>query len=299
VKKQKPANSVLEKLHLDPSPLPESYKYENLVKSPSRKELENAIAPRKTLAPLHWPDIVKKLKEDGKEGKVREMRTLWEQIVIHGQKHFNESPKFEWNWDYLEREIFPATKPRDLPEEQLGYLPEDEEMKLEPIAQPELFEPMPEPPPYRESAAKIHRLPVLPVPRESRVGQNGETRGSGRRKTARAAVLLKPGEGKVTINGRHFVTYFDQLQWRHAVLEPFVVCERVASFDLVAQVLGGGKGCQAEALRLAIARALQKRDPSFRLILKTENLLTRDSRSVERKKPGQKKARKKFQWSKR
>jgi small subunit ribosomal protein S9 len=121
----------------------------------------------------------------------------------------------------------------------------------------------------------------------------------GRRKTAVARVYLSEGKGGITINNREFANYFplDSLQYK--VLQPLTLTDNVTTFDIKAKVFGGGITGQAEAIRLAISRALVELDAENRAVLKPEGLLTRDPRMVERKKFGQKKARKKFQFSKR
>ncbi len=121
----------------------------------------------------------------------------------------------------------------------------------------------------------------------------------GRRKNAVARVILRTGTGKITINKREFENYFPQKNNRDQVLLPFALTETLGKYDVYANAKGGGVTGQSEAIRLGIARALVDINPDFRKILKPEGLLTRDPRMVERKKPGQPKARKKFQFSKR
>ena len=121
----------------------------------------------------------------------------------------------------------------------------------------------------------------------------------GRRKTAVARVYLSEGSGSVTINKRPLDSYFTTGTLHYKVNQPFELTETVGKYDVKASVFGGGITGQAEALRLAISRALCEIDQEFRVALKPEGLLTRDPRMVERKKFGQKKARKKFQFSKR
>jgi small subunit ribosomal protein S9 len=121
----------------------------------------------------------------------------------------------------------------------------------------------------------------------------------GRRKTAVARVYLSEGSGSVTINKRPLDSYFTTGTLQYKVNQPFELTETIGKYDVKASVFGGGITGQAEALRLAISRALCVIDQEFRLALKPEGLLTRDPRMVERKKFGQKKARKKFQFSKR
>ena len=121
----------------------------------------------------------------------------------------------------------------------------------------------------------------------------------GRRKAAVARVYLSEGKGNITINNRKLEDYFTILQLQYIVKQPFLTIDRINDFDVKANIAGGGIKGQAEALRLGISRALLKVDPEYRASLKPMGFLTRDSRIVERKKPGQKKARKKFQFSKR
>jgi len=121
----------------------------------------------------------------------------------------------------------------------------------------------------------------------------------GRRKDAVARVFLRSGSGKVIINGRTFEDYFPTKENRDNVLLPFVVTETVSKYDVFANTNGGGITGQSDAIRLGIARALEDINPDFRSSLKAEGLLKRDPRMVERKKYGQKKARKRFQFSKR
>lgn len=121
----------------------------------------------------------------------------------------------------------------------------------------------------------------------------------GRRKTAVARVYLKEGSGKITINKRDLENYFPTGTLQYKVKQPLTLTDNEATFDITVNVFGGGITGQAEAIRLAISRAMCTLNDENRGILKPEGLLTRDPRMVERKKFGQKKARKKFQFSKR
>ncbi|MCF8387537.1 MAG: 30S ribosomal protein S9 [Bacteroidales bacterium] len=121
----------------------------------------------------------------------------------------------------------------------------------------------------------------------------------GRRKNAVARVYLMSGNGKITINNREYTNYFKTLPLQYVVKQPFLVTETEGKYDVKVTLHGGGVSGQAEALRMAISRALIKDNADFRSSLKAEGMLMRDSRMVERKKPGQPKARKKFQFSKR
>ncbi len=122
---------------------------------------------------------------------------------------------------------------------------------------------------------------------------------TGKRKTAVARVFLRQGTGRVMINDRPIEDYFPGIVQRKAVSEPFAVVEQEGKYDVLAVVRGGGYSSQAEAVRHGIARALVRMDEGLRLSLKRAGLLTRDPRRKERKKYGQKGARKRFQYSKR
>ncbi len=122
---------------------------------------------------------------------------------------------------------------------------------------------------------------------------------TGRRKKAVARVFLNEGKGNITINKRELNNYFTVSTLQYKVKQPLTLTENEQTYDIIATVKGGGVKGQAEAVRLAISKALTKINPEYRLILKPEGLLTRDPRMVERKKFGQKKARKKYQFSKR
>ncbi len=121
----------------------------------------------------------------------------------------------------------------------------------------------------------------------------------GRRKSAVARVYLKEGSGQITINGRDSKEYFTLDQWLFKLNQPFALTDQEGKFDVTVNVKGGGFTGQVEAIRLGISRALVEISEESKPALKKEGLMTRDPRMVERKKPGQKKARKKFQFSKR
>jgi small subunit ribosomal protein S9 len=121
----------------------------------------------------------------------------------------------------------------------------------------------------------------------------------GRRKTAVARVYLEPGTGTITINNKDLKTYFPEGTLQYQVNLPFEKTGTVGQFDAKVTVDGGGSKGQAEAIRLGLSRALVEVDAEHKSALKKDGMMTRDSRMVERKKPGQKKARKRFQFSKR
>ena len=121
----------------------------------------------------------------------------------------------------------------------------------------------------------------------------------GRRKASIARIYLSKGNGNVKINNKDLNNYFSTDGLKSKINLPFIITETIGKFDLSVNVSGGGNTGQADAIKLAVSRALCEVNEEYRPLLKKEGLLTRDSRVVERKKPGQKKARKKFQWVKR
>ena len=135
--------------------------------------------------------------------------------------------------------------------------------------------------------------------REQELDQHGRAYATGRRKDATARVWLKPGSGKVTINGKDQDVYFARPTLRLIIDQPFSITERQGQYDVIATVRGGGLSGQAGAVRHGISRALLNFEPDLRGVLKAGGFLTRDSRVVERKKYGKAKARRSFQFSKR
>ena len=123
--------------------------------------------------------------------------------------------------------------------------------------------------------------------------------GTGKRKTSVARVFLRPGKGGATVNGRPLEEYFTTVDQHKLVVEPLLATENTGNFDLYITVKGGGLSGQAGAVRHGIAKALVDFDPDLRGVLKELGLLTRDARKKERKKPGQRGARARFQFSKR
>lgn len=122
---------------------------------------------------------------------------------------------------------------------------------------------------------------------------------SGRRKTAVARAYLAPGSGQITVNGKEYKQYFSTETLHYIINQPFEVCNVAGQFDAKVNVDGGGVNGQAEAVRLALAKALVENNQENKTLLRAKGLMTRDPRMVERKKPGQKKARKRFQFTKR
>ena len=122
---------------------------------------------------------------------------------------------------------------------------------------------------------------------------------TGRRKTSIAKVWLKKGSGKIYVNGKKFEDYFSRSAHKTQILRPFEIINQSTDYDVKSKVVGGGHTGQAGALVHGISRALIKFDENLKTTLRKEKLTTRDSRSVERKKPGRAKARKSFQFSKR
>ncbi|MCM8556551.1 30S ribosomal protein S9 [Sphingomicrobium sediminis] len=135
--------------------------------------------------------------------------------------------------------------------------------------------------------------------REQEIDDLGRAYATGRRKDAAARVWLKPGSGKITINGRDQAVYFARPTQRLIINQPFGITDRVGQYDVIATVKGGGLSGQAGAVLHGIAQALAKYEPALRTTVKRAGFLTRDSRVVERKKYGRAKARRSFQFSKR
>ena len=147
-------------------------------------------------------------------------------------------------------------------------------------------------------AAEIAQNPAAPL-REQELDAQGRAYATGRRKDAVARVWLKPGTGKVTVNGRDQEVYFARPTLRLIINQPFAITEREGQYDIVATVRGGGLSGQAGAVKHGISQALTKYEPALRSTVKAAGFLTRDSRVVERKKYGRAKARRSFQFSKR
>ncbi|WNO53241.1 30S ribosomal protein S9 [Stakelama saccharophila] len=149
-----------------------------------------------------------------------------------------------------------------------------------------------------DMAAETPAQPTTPL-REQEIDQHGRAYATGRRKDAVARVWLKPGSGKITINGRDQAVYFARPSLRLVINQPFDVTERRGQYDIVCTVKGGGLSGQAGAVKHGISQALTRYEPALRAPVKAAGFLTRDSRAVERKKYGKAKARRSFQFSKR
>jgi small subunit ribosomal protein S9 len=132
-----------------------------------------------------------------------------------------------------------------------------------------------------------------------KLDKQGRAYATGKRKNAVARVWIKPGPGKITVNGRDVEVYFARPVLRMILAQPFGVTKRTGQYDIVVTVAGGGLSGQAGAVRHGLAKALTAYEPELRSALKKEGFLTRDSRVVERKKYGKRKARRSFQFSKR
>ena len=151
-----------------------------------------------------------------------------------------------------------------------------------------------------EAAEAPPPAPQIETPlREQQLDKYGRAYATGRRKDAVARVWLKPGSGKIVVNGREQETYFARPTLRLVINQPFGIADREGQYDVVATVQGGGLSGQAGAVKHGIAQALTRFEPTLRAVVKQAGFLTRDSRAVERKKYGRAKARKSFQFSKR
>ena len=148
-------------------------------------------------------------------------------------------------------------------------------------------------------AAPVVRTGPAAVLREKEVDAQGRAYATGRRKDAVARVWLKPGSGKIVVNGREQEVYFARPSLRLVINQPFQVADREGQYDVVATVKGGGLSGQAGAVKHGISQALSKFEPELRSTVKAAGFLTRDPRVVERKKYGRAKARRSFQFSKR
>ncbi len=138
-----------------------------------------------------------------------------------------------------------------------------------------------------------------PAKKEPKIDNLGRAYATGRRKDAVARVWIKPGSGKVVVNGKDQGDYFSRQTHRLILNQPFLVVDRVGKFDVMATVKGGGLSGQAGAVRHGISRALENFEPDLRPSLKKAGMMTRDDRIVERKKVGKHKARRTKQWAKR
>jgi small subunit ribosomal protein S9 len=153
--------------------------------------------------------------------------------------------------------------------------------------------------PVDDHGASTQGPQIEAILREQQLDKQGRAYATGRRKDAVARVWLKPGSGKIVINGREQETYFARATLRLVINQPFDVAERGGQYDIEATVVGGGLSGQAGAVKHGIAQALTRYEPALRTLIKQAGFLTRDSRVVERKKYGRAKARRSFQFSKR
>ncbi len=153
--------------------------------------------------------------------------------------------------------------------------------------------------PKKEEKVEVKSEPKVAEPRQPKKDKFGRSQAVGKKKDAIARVYLKLGKGKITINDRDLKDYFPRPVLQMIINQPFAVTAREGQYDVVCTAVGGGLSGQAYALRHGISRALDLFEPELHTALKKAGFLTRDSRVVERKKPGLSKARKRFQFSKR
>jgi small subunit ribosomal protein S9 len=151
----------------------------------------------------------------------------------------------------------------------------------------------------REALQGTQAQPAPAVEAKPKIDAQGRSYATGKRKNAVARVWIKPGSGKITVNGRDSPIYFARPVLRMLLNQPFVIANRLGQYDVVCSVAGGGLSGQAGAVRHGISKALTFYEPGLRPVLKAGGFLTRDSRVVERKKYGKAKARRSFQFSKR
>ena len=152
--------------------------------------------------------------------------------------------------------------------------------------------------PSAEEVGATPEVPATPL-REQEIDAQGRAYATGRRKDAVARVWLKPGTGKVSVNGKEQEVYFARPSLRLIINQPFTISDREGQYDVIATVKGGGLSGQAGAVKHGISQALTRYEPALRATVKAAGFLTRDSRVVERKKYGRAKARRSFQFSKR
>ncbi|PXA91924.1 30S ribosomal protein S9 [Caulobacter sp. D4A] len=150
-----------------------------------------------------------------------------------------------------------------------------------------------------DALASLSSNPVAAAPAEPKIDAQGRAYATGKRKNAIARVWIKPGTGKVTVNGRDQEVYFARPVLRMMIAQPLQVTDRLGQFDVDVTVEGSGLSGQAGAIRHGLSKALTYYEPALRPVLKPHGFLTRDSRVVERKKYGKAKARRSFQFSKR
>ena len=150
-----------------------------------------------------------------------------------------------------------------------------------------------------EALSVLKEEEVVEVPREPIIDKHGRSYATGKRKNAIARVWIKPGPGKITVNGRDVETYFARPVLQMMIAQPFDTAERNESYDVTCTVTGGGLSGQAGAVRHGISKALTYYEPDLRPVLKKGGFLTRDPRVVERKKYGKAKARRSYQFSRR
>jgi small subunit ribosomal protein S9 len=151
----------------------------------------------------------------------------------------------------------------------------------------------------KDIATAAPEVSGVAAPREPKKDALGRSYATGRRKESVARVWIKPGKGKVVVNGKEQETYFGRQTHLLVLNQPFLIVNRVNQFDVICTVAGGGLSGQAGAIRHGISRALQLFEPDLRGVLKSAGMLTRDARAVERKKVGLHKARRAKQWAKR
>jgi small subunit ribosomal protein S9 len=182
----------------------------------------------------------------------------------------------------------------------LGALTSQKEAETAAVETPAAETPAAETADVEVAEAPAPVSPQIETPlREQQLDKFGRAYATGRRKDAVARVWLKPGTGKIEVNGRDQTVYFARPTLRLVINQPFDVTDRVGQYDIVATVKGGGLSGQAGAVKHGIAQALSRYEPALRTSVKREGFLTRDPRVVERKKYGRAKARRSFQFSKR
>jgi len=212
-----------------------------------------------------------------------------------------------WHWQELKTKVFGRVehklhdeiKPKlvDRYSDTVAYVPEAEEDEMvysKPEAYPTMAQMQTLPPPEEGLYQPKLPLPVIP-----NIDSAGYSNGYGRRKTAKALVAIRPGTGRIIINGKHWLEYFPNLHIRGVMLEPVIAAEKIHQLDIKITTKGGGFMGQSYAIRQAIANALVARDPELRYLMDFSRLRKFDGRKKERKHTGRRGARRRQQWVKR
>ena len=175
------------------------------------------------------------------------------------------------------------------------------EVKVETVKKPRATKTEAKPATLADAGLKVAKTETKPAPKKEKTVKDAQGRvyATGKRKTSIARVWIKAGKGSITVNGKDYESYFRRPILQMVINQPFGITKREGAYDVVATIIGGGLSGQAGALKHGISKALALAEPELRSVIKQAGFLTRDSRVVERKHYGHKKARRSFQFSKR